>query len=303
MTKKNIIIVVSLLFSVFLIWYLFIKKCDFLITFKTKTSTGVVYQGINEWQKAQAKLTGESYKLIEKNKFDLLTYETSKGDTTWVYNWEIKPINDSVTGVQVGIKESVKSIYNRLTVPFFDTKFKKEQVKKITDFKTVITEHLSNFKLKSVSEGTTNEVFVAYINLKSVLQEKAQNMIMNDATITGYLSRNNIKILGKPYLEVVNWDIDNEMLDFNYCFPIDKNTKYIADKYVSFKTIPAKKGLKISYYGNFRTSDRGWFAIMDYVKKRGKTLELKPLEHFLANPFNGGDEISWETQIIIPYKK
>jgi hypothetical protein len=28
-------------------------------------------------------------------------------------------------------------------------------------------------------------VFVAYINLKSVLQEKAQTMIMNDAIITG----------------------------------------------------------------------------------------------------------------------
>jgi effector-binding domain-containing protein len=303
MNKKNIIIVVSLLFSLFLIWYLFIKKSDFLINFKTKASTGVVYQGINEWQKAQAKLTGESYKLLEKNKFDFLKFETSNGNKTLIYEWEIKPINDSVSGIQVGIKEPGKSIYNRLTAPFFNTNFKTEQVKKITDFKTVITEHLSSYKLKSVSEGSTNEVFVACINLKSVLQEKAQNMIMNDATITGYLSRNNIKILGKPYLEVTNWDIDNEMLDFNYCFPIDKSTKYIADKYVSFKTIPAKKGLKISYFGNFRTSDRGWFAIMDYAKKKGQTLDLKPLEHFLANPFNGGDEISWETQIIIPFKK
>ncbi len=27
----------------------------------------------------------------------------------------------------------------------------------------------------------------------------------------------------------------------------------------------------------------------------------KPLEHFLSNPFDGGNELDWEAKIIIPF--
>jgi effector-binding domain-containing protein len=302
MNKKKIIIGISILFSGFMIWYLFIKKSDYIITFEAKTATGVVYQGINEWIKAEVKKTGATCTKIESNKFDLLKYEISKGNKTIVYDWEFLPKNDSITNVKVGISEKGKSFYNRISVPFLRTDFKTEQIQTIKAIKDDLFEHLSKLKVATISEGTTEAVFVAYINLKSVLQEKAQNMIMDDPKVTGYLNKHKIVITGKPYLEVNSWDLDTEMLDFNYCFPIDKNTPYIADEFVKFKTIPAKKGLKISYFGNFRTSDRGWFAILDYAKKHNKNLDLKPLEHFMANPFNGGDELSWETKIIIPFK-
>jgi effector-binding domain-containing protein len=302
MTKKKIIIGISILFSGCMIWYFFIKKSDYIITFEAKTATGVVYQGINEWVKAEVKKTGATCTKIESNKFDLLKYEISKANKTLVYDWEFSPKNDSITDVKVGISEPANSFYNRLSAPFFKTDFKKEQIKTIQDIKDDLTDHLSSLKVGTISEGSSEEVFVAYINLKSVLQEKAQNMIMDDPKVTGYLFKNKIKIIGKPYVQVNSWNLDTEMLDFNYCFPIDKNTPYIADEFVKFKTIPAQKGLKVSYFGNFRTSDRGWFAILDYAKKHNKSLDLKPLEHFMANPFNGGEELSWETKIIIPYK-
>ena len=72
----------------------------------------------------------------------------------------------------------------------------------------------------------------------------------------GYpLFRNNIKIIGKPFIEVTNWDKDKEILQFNYCFPIPKDAKFVANPNVKFKTIPAVKGLKATYFGNFRTSE------------------------------------------------
>jgi hypothetical protein len=51
-------------------------------------------------------------------------------------------------------------------------------------------------------------------------------MIRNDAVITGFLQQNDIKIVGKPYVEVQNY-LDKETLDFNYCFPVDKNPELI----------------------------------------------------------------------------
>ncbi len=296
-SKKKISITIAALLLIVFIWYLFIKQSDYVITFKAKTATGLIYQGINEWAKQESKTENDEYKIVKKNKFNQIVLSSSKT----IYNWEIIPVNDSINKVKVGLKDVENSLYNRLTLPFYSNSFKEVQKKKISDFKDELEYHLSQFKVGKIKEGTSSEVFVAYIPLKSVMQEKAQTMIASDALITGYLFNNNIKIAGKPYLEVTNWNMDTEQLEFNYCFPIDKNTKYVKDKNVLFKTISSKKGLTVSYFGNMRTSDRGWFAIYDYSKKNNIKLDYKPLEHFFANPYNGGNELEWETQIIIPY--
>ncbi|MFV8368413.1 hypothetical protein [Flavobacterium sp. LB2R40] len=299
--RKKITIALSVLFSLFLIWYLLIKETDYCITFKVKAATGTVFQGVQEWSNLQLMKEKENYTLIEKRNFDFIKQEMKKGKVQMEYTWNITSINDSVTKVSVGIKDANHSWFNKLTAPFFSTEFKQEQIRKITDFKKGLSEHLKNFKVRIDGEGSSEETFVAYVSLKSVLQEKAQNMIANDADITGFLLHNKIVIKGKPYLEITNWNLDKETIDFNYCFPIDKNTKIVTDDSVKFKTLPAVKGLKATYYGNFRTSDRGWFALMDYAKKHNLKLENKVLEHFLSNPFSGGEELQWETKIIIPF--
>jgi effector-binding domain-containing protein len=299
--RKKIIIVLSVLFSLSLVWYLFVKESDYCISFKVNTATGTVFQGIQEWSAIQHQKHDENYTILEKRNFDFIKHEMNKENTQFEYIWDIKSINDSVTKVSVGIKELNHGLYNKLTAPFFDTSFKKEQIEKITDFKKGLSEHIKSYKVKVEGEGTSEETFVAYINLKSVLQEKAQKMIRNDAGITGYLQRNNIQIIGRPFVEVQNWDLDSEKLDFNYCFPIEKRADFPPSDIVKFKTLPALKGLKATYYGNFRTSDRAWFALLDYAKKNNIKLQKKVLEHFLANPFNGGNELEWETKIIIPF--
>jgi effector-binding domain-containing protein len=301
--RKKTIVGFSVLFFIFLIWYLFIKKSDYIISFDAKTATTTVFQGIQEWSALQEKEHHEKYSIVEKRNFDFIKQKITKGDIQLEYAWDIESINDSVTQVSVGIKEANNSIYNRLTAPFFNINFKKQQIQKITNFKNGLLDHLKKFKVKIEGEGQSEETFVAYINLKSVMQEKGQTMIGNDAAITGFLQANHIKILGRPYVEIVHWDQDKEKLDFNYCFPINKTTKEIQDKEIKFKTLPVLKGLKATYYGNFRTSDKAWFALMDYAKRHGYKLQNKALEHFLANPFNGGDELQWETKIIIPFAK
>jgi hypothetical protein len=102
------------------------------------------------------------------------------------------------------------------------------------------------------------------------------------------------------HVEVQNWNLDKETHDFNYCFPVDKNPKLIDNAVVKFKHTCCQ-GATSNIFGNFRTSDRAWFALLDYAKRYDIKLTNKPLEHFLANPFNGGDELTW-TKIIIPFE-
>ena len=299
--KKKIGIFCSVALFLFLGWYFGIKASDYTITFTAKAASGTVFQGIQEWSTIQRQKRKEHFTVVEKNNFDFLKQQMTVGDTTYTYVWEITPLNDSVSKVSVGINEIGKSWYNKITAPFWPTKFKTEQIRKVKDLREGLNEHLKNLKVRIDGEGTSKPVYVAYIQLKSVLQEKAQTMIGNDAAITGFLYTHKIKIVDRPYVEIVDWDLDKETIVFNYCFPIDPLTKAIADANVKFKTIPSLKGIKATYYGNFRTSDRAWFALMDYAKKNDLKIKNIALEHFLANPFNGGNELEWETQIIMPY--
>ena len=296
--KKSYLIIIFLTLSILFCWYFFIKENDYVITFKVKTATGTVFQGVEEWAKMRKKTNNEDYKILQKKKYEVM--KLSFANTN--YNWRISSLNDSVTIIKVGITDLNNSFYNRISIPFFNTKFKQEQLNNITSFKTGLEQHLKNFKVQKVQKGKNEAVFVAYVKLKSVMQEKAQNMIMDDSKITGFLYNKNIKIIGKPYIEVTYWNLETEQLEFNYCFPINKTKSLIDTELVKFKTIPSKKGLTVSYFGNYRTSDRAWFAILDYAKNHNINLKYQPLEHFLANPFNGGEELSWEAKIFIPFK-
>lgn len=287
----------------FLGWYFFLKQSDYTITFKVNAATGTVSQGIVEWTTTQSKNQNEIYTILEKRNYDFIKQQMKKGNEKMEYTWDMKSINDSMTNVTIGIKDLNHSFYNRLTAPFVSTKFRTEQIEKIKSFKMGLEDHIDDFKIRIDGERSSEEIYVAYISLKSVMQEKAQTMIGYDSEIVGYLDRNKIKIIGhRPYLEVTDWDQDKEIISFNYCFPIPKNTKYVPDSNVKFKTIPALKGLQATYFGNYRTSDRAWFALLDYAKKHDYKLENKPLEHFLSNPFNGGNELEWEAKIIIPFE-
>jgi len=303
MNNKLKWLLVVVLFS-FLGWYFLVKQSDYTITFKVNAATGTISQGIAEWTTSQSKIQNEIYTILEKRNFDFIKHQMKKGNEEMEYTWDMKSINDSMTNVTIGIKDLNHSFYNRLTAPFVSTKFRAEQIEKIKSFKMGLEDHINDFKIRIDGEKSSKEIYVAYISLKSVLQEKAQTMIGYDPEIVGYLDRNKIKIIGhRPYLEITDWDEDKEIVSFNYCFPIPKNTKYVPDSNVKFKTIPALKGLQATYFGNYRTSDRAWFTLLDYAKKHGYKIENKPLEHFLANPFNGGDELTWETKVIIPFEK
>lgn len=295
--KGSIFIVLIAFFA----WYFFLKPSDYTIRFEAKAATGTIFQGIQEWSAAKTKSNTENYTALEKRNFDFIKQELKKGDEHLFYSWTLKSINDSTTKVIVDIKDENHSWYNKLTVPFINTPFREKQIARVKDFKTGLEEHLKAIKVRIDGEGESAAAYIAYISLTSVMQEKAQTMIKNDAIITGYLFNNKIKIIGKPFVEVTHWDKDKELLEFNYCFPIPKDAKFVANPNVKFKTIPALKGLKATYFGNFRTSDRAWFALLDYAKKQNVELESKVVEYFLANPFNGGNEKEWETKIVIPF--
>ncbi len=77
--------------------------------------------------------------------------------------------------------------------------------------------------------------------------------------------------------------------------PIHKDLKY--------KQFNSVKALKAIYNGNYITSDRAWYALLD--KAEGKNIELAktPIEVFYNNPNFGGNELLWKAEIFMPIKE
>ena len=72
---------------------------------------------------------------------------------------------------------------------------------------------------------------------------------------------------------------------------------------MSYDRLYPKKALKAIYHGNYITSDRAWYALMDYAEKNGIEVVPEPVEVFFNNPNMGGDALNWTAEIYLPIRE
>ena len=302
MRKIKFLIIFILLGS--LTWYLLFKPNDYIVRFKTETSPGTLFSGVEEWNLLNQELDSFSYKITNKKAFTLINETLNTDGISLDIDWNFKSINDSVTHVIVGITEKGKSIYNRLTIPFLDTQFEKIAINTVKDFKKEIESQLEKeFKVKYIGIDTIPEIAYAYVELKNIeMRKKAEQMMKYNATLLQFINSHNLKGGKHPFLLVNKWDLNKNMIDFRFCFPIKQNDSMPIHKDFKFDVLKPRKALKAIYNGNYITSDRGWFALHEYAKRHNIPIENKPLEIFYNNPHYGGDELQWKAEVFIPIK-
>ncbi|TAI47976.1 GyrI-like domain-containing protein [Flagellimonas allohymeniacidonis] len=281
-----------------LVWYLFIKPSDYTIRFTAKTFPGAINQTLKLWDKtldteAKIQQDGDIYHLTQKVKF---------GDSIHSYQWHIKPINDSTSKVTVDIKDLNHSLSNKLNVPFSDTDFEKRGRKTVRDFIENLQDHTKKFKVKILGEDEVPTKYLAYIPLKVSQFQKAGGMMKNFNYLTGELIANGAEFDGLPMIEVTHWDQEKDSIYYNFAQPIIRSEKLPIGSDIKYKRMFKKKALKAEYNGNYITSDRAWYALLDYAKRNNITVENTPVEVFYNSPHNGGDELKWKAEIYMPIK-
>jgi len=305
--KKNtkIILLFSLLFIFGLAWYLFLKKADYIIQFKEKTSPGTLYTSAEEWNFLNGKRGDFTHNYIAKEPYDYLHQELSKDGLKLQLDWDFIAVNDSVTEVTMSFSEKNKGLFNRITAPFIETKFKKTILELATNYKAGIDFILKEkFRVHSITKDTIPKMHYAYVSLKNIkMRDKASLMMQNNGTILNYLSHHNIEKNGFPFIVVDSWDLLENTIDFRYCFPIKTKDSLPESREIKFGETERKISLKAIYNGNYINSDRGWFALHEYAKRHSINIEKTPLEIFYNNPFVDTAELNWVTEIYIPIEK
>jgi len=295
---KKISAIVGFLSVGFLLWYLIIKPYDYLVTFKIKTTAGTINQSIKLWNTSI-----ENSRPIQQENLKNLTQQIIIKDSTYNYEWSISSLNDSISKVSVYVTDIDHSFANKISIPFGTTDFEKRTQNTITDFIEKLKEHLSKTRVSEVVVDSTRSTYCAFIPMKGLQIEKASGMMQNYSLLTSVLSVENIEMNGTPFVEITNWNTQNDSITYNFCFPVIKSDSLPKDPRIEYKQYNGVKALKAIYNGNYITSDRAWYALLDYAENHNIVVAKKPLEVFYSNPNFGGDELQWKAEIFIPIKE
>jgi len=295
---KNIKYLIAFVLLGGLLWYLFIKPYDYLVTFKSKTFPGAINQTIKTWS-----LSLDNSTIIDQSDINNLKQRITFNDTTYLYKWKIIAVNDSTSKVKVYIKDEHHSLKNRILFPFSNTDFEKRTKNTLVDFNNKLNEHIKSFKVTIKGESEIKSTYCAYIPIKSKQLNKAKGMMQNYNLLSSFIFENNISLNGKPIVEITYWNMANDSIHYNFCYPIIKNDSLPVNKIIKYKNIENKKALKAIYNGNYISSDRAWYALMDYANSNNIKIDKKPLEIFYNNPNMGGNSIKWKAEVFLPIKK
>jgi effector-binding domain-containing protein len=293
--KKLGFILGTILLGIFI--YLFAYPYNYHVSFEAKTFPGTINQIIKTWSN-----TLENSEILGQNGIYQVTQQIQFGDSTHIYEWNIQPIHDSLSKVKVYAKDKYNSLGNKLSVPFYDTNFEKRTRHTLIDFNQKLADHIKNFKVEIVGEDATKTTFCACTKVKTTQYGKADGMIRDFPLLNSFLLKNKIELNGPPFLEVINWQKENDSLDFKFCFPMIQMDILPEHPELEYRNYYGRKALKAVYNGNYITSDRAWYALIDYADKNDIEIEKLPVEVFFNNPNMIGNATNWKAEIYMPLK-
>lgn len=292
--KKILGIVLLVLLGV-LIWLVFLKPSDFVAVLEAKSVPGTINHTLKTWSRSL-----ENTDIRQGTDQNHLRQELRSNDSLFVFEWKLTKENDSLTRIEVGVSLESANPLIRIRNLFSDTDFKRRSRNTILDFNEKLKEHLASFRVSIDGQASLDPTYCAYVTIENGQLEKALGMMQNYSLLTDVLLENKIELNGMPFVEVTHWDQEKELLKYNFCYPIVKKDSLPSDGLVSFKQFEGGQYLKATYNGNYISSDRAWYALLDQAEQKGIEIEEKPVEIFFNNPNMGGDELKWRADIYMP---
>lgn len=278
-----------------LIWLLFLKPYDFVAMMEARSIPGTINHTLKTWSRSI-----ENSDIRQEGGKNHLRQELRFNDSLFVFDWKLSRENDSLTHVKVGVSLESENPLMRVVNLFSETDFERRSRNTILDFNKKLKEHLASFKVRIDGEASLEPTFCAYVTIENGQLEKALGMMQNYSLLSDALLVNKIEPNGMPFVEVTHWDQDQEKLKYNFCYPIVKKDSLPLDGLVSFKQFEGGQYLKATYNGNYISSDRAWYALVDYAETHDLEIQEKPVEIFFNNPNMGGDELDWRADIYMP---
>jgi hypothetical protein len=147
---KKIFIPIVFIFLIVLIGgvFLYTRPSDYQAHFLVKATPDIAYYHILNWDKWNRGQLNSKIEILSKTPVSNISQKVTLKDTTLIFNWEFKKLNDSITMVRAYVSDPDRKLYNRLTVPFKNTRFREGVRNNLLDIETRLDLMLETFRYK-----------------------------------------------------------------------------------------------------------------------------------------------------------
>jgi effector-binding domain-containing protein len=278
-------------------YYLFFRPFEFEVKLNAKTHPGDLIGTIRIWNRSL-----DSAAVIEVDSLKRLKQNIKRNGRNYIYDWHFKPGADSLTRISVKISEPDRALLNKLLIPFTDQSIESDASDIMRNFHRVLKEHLEITRVKVIGEAELEGSFCVCKEISTSQIEKANGMMRDYAPLTAFIHQFNIETNGPPMVRVRNWNHSKGLLNFDFCFPIVKRDSLPDIREFKFLQFERQRALKAEFFGNYITSDRAWYELIQYAEDEGYKLDGFPVERFHNNPTLGLNERNWKAEIYLPIK-
>jgi effector-binding domain-containing protein len=298
---KKIFIPIAFIIFLLLIGvaFLYTRPSDYQAHFTVNATPDIAYYNILNWDIWNRNESNFKIDILSKNPVSNISHKVTLNDTTLIFKWEFKKLNDSSTMVRVFVSDPDRKLYNRLTVPFINTHFKIGVRDNLLDTKTRMELMLDKFRYKYTGFHHFEKRSCVYINLSSTVKGKARAMMLNVTELNQFVRKNNLELNGNPFLVVHDWKEFKDSINFDFCFPISRIDAVPEHPNIKFMTVDSMDALKTDFFGNYGITDITWYNLAEEVKKQGYRSNNRLIEVYLNDPHSGGNELEWKAEIYM----
>ncbi|MCX8492404.1 MAG: GyrI-like domain-containing protein [Cyclobacteriaceae bacterium] len=292
---KKVSIGLGFVLMVALTYYIGFRPFEYVVTFKAATVPGDVIETIRIWNRSL-----EDAQIVEVDSVSGLRQKIVFKERSYIYNWRFTPVSDSLTNVTIQVSQPSKRLWNKLLVPFTTQPIEEDAGYLGKLFFDIIKTHLEITKVEIIGEASLDSSFCVCRSYQTDQVAKANAMMKDYLLVSSFVDYHKFKLNGPPMVRVNEWNHKLGKIDFDFCFPIFRPDVIPLTDSVSFKTFERRIALKAEYHGNYITSDRAWYQLMDYAAKNGYKAIARPVEVFHDNPSMGFNEKNWKADIYLP---
>lgn len=305
---KKIVLSLLLIILAGLVWYLFIKKYDYQFETTAKYGPGAVSYELSEWKSLNDQDKSGKIEVVDRDNFNSLTQRVELDSSKYLeLNWELEKKNDSITAITLNVVSQKNKLGNRFDIvnPFQNSRYIDSLKGQVINFKKVLLQNQTRYRITPEKElADSPEMKCVCSSSKNIaLTDKASEMMRTIAILENYILENRIDLNGYPFLKVTNWDIEKDLIDFNFCFPVSDISNLMETNTIRLKKYPSKKALKLIFNGNYRLSHVSWFDLFYLAGERGYEPDGWPMEVYHDNPKIDMNELQWIAEVYLPVKE
>ena len=279
------------------VWYFGLKNYDYSISFKAKQVPGEVYQKLLVYDYKNLENLTET----ERNPYKSIEQNAQINNTGIHLNWQFEEENDSVSRVRVLVNQENR-FKSRLQMLTGKNEIQKVLMNEVQRLKLALELDTEQYKVEITGTALSPAATCACISLENEIDGKAGDMMQTIGKLASFLEENELKMAGKPRIQVGEWDNQDNRISYEFCFPFVPGEVKKPSPDIHIKEFGAQKSIHAIYNGNYMYSHLAWIRILNYAQKNNYELIDTPLEIFQENPELGGDSRFWRADIYIPLK-